>query len=267
MRILAIGDPHGDLSKIKKIPLKGVDLILLTGDLGKADLARKRYFENVEREKRGLPKLEDTLKFNKECYMQIYNSSIRVLKYLSKFAPVYIIFGNVESHDFETRKMERKPGLKLPKFVKNVKMIKGVYIINNKLRNFNGVMIGGLEYFIGGSWNKEFKPSNYGYNLNGARKDTKKARAILSRFKELDILVCHQPPYGILDKVTAKFAPKNWQGKPAGSKVILEYIKKEQPRYVFCGHIHEGKGYKKIGKSEVYNFGVCGYKIVEIGKD
>ena len=49
MRILAIGDPHGDLSKIKKIPLKGVDLILLTGDLGKADLARKRYFENVER--------------------------------------------------------------------------------------------------------------------------------------------------------------------------------------------------------------------------
>jgi Icc-related predicted phosphoesterase len=45
MKILAIGDPHGDLKKIKKIPIEGVDLILITGDLGKADLLRKRVFE------------------------------------------------------------------------------------------------------------------------------------------------------------------------------------------------------------------------------
>ena len=39
MKVLVIGDPHGVLPK--KIPRK-VDLILITGDLGKADLARKR---------------------------------------------------------------------------------------------------------------------------------------------------------------------------------------------------------------------------------
>jgi Icc-related predicted phosphoesterase len=264
MRILVIGDPHGDLDKIKKIPLKGIDLILLNGDLGKADLARKRYFKNVEREKRGLPKLEDTPDFNKKCYMQIYDSSIKVLKYLSKIAPVHTIFGNVESHDSEIRKMEKEIGLRLPKFVKNFKRIKRVYIINNRLRNFNGVRIGGLEYFIDVSWIKEFKPSNYKDNLNGARKETKKSRAILSRFKELDILVCHQPPYGILDKVTFESAPKHWQGKNAGSLSILKYIQSNNPKYVFCGHIHEGEGFAKIKETEVYNLGVCGYKIIEL---
>jgi len=40
MKILAIGDPHGDIKRIKEIPIKGIDLILITGDIGKADLAR-----------------------------------------------------------------------------------------------------------------------------------------------------------------------------------------------------------------------------------
>jgi len=80
---------------------------------------------------------------------------------------------------------------------------------------------------------------------------------------KVDILVCHQPPYGILDKVTNKAAPKHWLGLHAGSKVIFDYIKKQEPRYVFCGHIHEGEGRARIGKSEVYNLGVGGWKIVE----
>ena len=70
-------------------------------------------------------------------------------------------------------------------------------------------------------------------------------------------------PYKILDKVAAKFAPKNWQGKYAGSKTILKYIKNKSPKYVFCGHIHEGKGIKKIGKTQVYNLGSGEYKILE----
>jgi predicted phosphodiesterase len=40
MKVLVIGDPHGNIEKIKTIPLKRVDLIILTGDLGKADLMR-----------------------------------------------------------------------------------------------------------------------------------------------------------------------------------------------------------------------------------
>lgn len=48
MKILAIGDPHGRVDLLRKIPKKDLDIILVTGDVGKADLARKRFFENVE---------------------------------------------------------------------------------------------------------------------------------------------------------------------------------------------------------------------------
>ncbi len=70
-------------------------------------------------------------------------------------------------------------------------------------------------------------------------------------------------PYGILDKVNGKFgAPKIWWGKHAGSKMILEYIKRYKPKYVFCGHIHEAVGKAKIGKTEVYNLGYNGNFLV-----
>ena len=68
MKILAIGDPHGYLKKIRKLDFKDIDLILLTGDLGKADLARKRYFENIEREKKGLEELDEDEKYIKAVY-------------------------------------------------------------------------------------------------------------------------------------------------------------------------------------------------------
>ncbi len=51
VKICAIGDPHGDIKKIKAAPKK-VNMYLLTGDLGKADLARNIYFENRKRKRR-----------------------------------------------------------------------------------------------------------------------------------------------------------------------------------------------------------------------
>jgi len=120
-----------------------------------------------------------------------------------------------------------------------------------------------LEYFIDTSWVKEFKPSQYKEKLAEAKTQSDKAKKVLKNFKKLDILVCHQPPYGILDKITSEFVPKSWQGKHAGSKVILNYIKSKHPKYVFCGHVHESSGMKKINNTIIYNLGVCGYKIIE----
>ena len=52
MKILVIGDPHGS-EKVKKIPISKIkpDIILIPGDIGKADLVRKFYFKNLERER------------------------------------------------------------------------------------------------------------------------------------------------------------------------------------------------------------------------
>jgi len=267
MKILAIGDPHGNLGKIKKIPMQGIDLILLTGDLGKAYLARKRFFENIKRKKEGLPELKKDSKFIKRVSMEIYDSTLNVLIYLSKHAPVYSILGNVGENmikDFKVKREEEKYRIKLPYLGKKIKKIKNFSLVRNRLRNLNGLRIGFLEYFVDTCWIREFKPKDYQKKMKTARKETEKAKKVLNHLKKIDILVCHQPPYGYLDKSNFPGTPPGWRGKHAGSKVILDYIKKYPPKYVFCGHMHEGEGKAKIGKTEVYNLGVAGHKIINL---
>ncbi len=261
MKILAIGDPHGELEKIKKIPIDNIDLILLTGDLGSASLMRKMYFENVEREKMGEPKVEYTPAQEKEAFMESYDSTIALVEYLAKRAPVATIFGNVESSNPATRKLIRKFGLDLPLLSDDLSAMNNVRVINNRIMRFGSLRIGGLNYFIDPCWVKEFKVT--GDLVTRSCHDVKTFKRILDNFGALDILVCHQPPYGILDKVTSQYAPKHWIGKHAGSKLILDYVKKSKPRFVFCGHIHEDEGEALIGRTRVYNLGVANYRILE----
>lgn len=263
MKILAIGDPHGNLEKIRKIPVKWVDLILCTGDIGKADLARERFFENAKRKKEGLSELKEDAEFEKSVYNQVHFSTLNVLKYLSKFSPVYTLEGNVGiAGDSEVRKKNKQHGFNLSSTASEIKKLGTVRLYKNKLRKIRGLRIGFLEYFTDVSWVEEFKPKDYKKSMKKAKRQTEKAKRILKRFGDLDILVCHQPPYGFLDKVNFPGVPKDWFGKHAGSKAILDYVKKYQPKYVFCGHIHEGEGKTKIGKTEVYNLGVAGHKVV-----
>lgn len=265
MKICAIGDPHGNLEKIRKIPMSGVDLILITGDLGRADILRKMAFENVERKRKGLSEIKHSAAQKRKGYLEAYTSSMRIITFLKQFAPVFTIFGNVESSRPRTRR-NSNPEDSLPNLANDLNAMPNVRVINNRVANFKGTRIGGLEYFVDTNWVQEFKPFDYKQRLAEAKKQTEKARKVLQWFDNLDILVTHQPPYGILDKVSAEFAPKNWIGKHAGSKAILQYVKRKQPKYVFCGHIHEGLGKKSVGKTKVYNLGVADYKIVELGK-
>jgi len=210
MKILVIGDPHGDLDKVKKIPVKGIELIFLTGDLGKADLARKKYFENIEREKKGLPELEKGGKFVKAVHEEIHNSTLGILRYFSKFAPVYSLQGNVGIPTIsEVKRDYEKYGIKLISTREKVDSMDHVNLVKNRVRKINRLRVGFLEYFVDECWVKEFKPSDYKKRLFKAKKETDKAKNILKNFGNLDILVCHQPPYGYLDKVDSKFgAPK-----------------------------------------------------------
>ena len=107
-----MGDPHGDLGRVKRIPVKNTDLILLAGDLGKADLMRQVAFENIERKKKGLKKIFHPSK-EKKTFMEAYSSSVEIVKYLKKFAPVFTIYGNVESSNTNTRKEFKEIGLPL----------------------------------------------------------------------------------------------------------------------------------------------------------
>ncbi len=264
MKICAIGDPHGNLKKIKKVS-RNVDFYLVTGDLGKADLARKIHFENIKRKKKGLAEVEVGFKENKKIHDEVHFSTVGILKHLAKSAPTYSLQGNVGI----TTVRQAKERTKKEVFVhiatrKIIDESPKMHIVKNVIRNINGVRVGFLEYFVDVCWVREFKPGDYRKRLKKAKKESDKARRVLKRFGKVDILVCHQPPYGFLDKVNFPGVPRDWRGKHAGSKVILDYVKKFRPRYVFCGHIHEGEGRVRIGESEVFNLGVGGSKVLEL---
>jgi uncharacterized protein len=67
------------------------------------------------------------------------------------------------------------------------------------------------------------------------------------------IAICHAPPLGtMLDRITNL--------KHAGSRAMRQFVEREQPRYFFCGHIHEAAGASdKLGETSAMNVGKKGY--------
>lgn len=266
MKLLILGDPHGKIPKnfdsiIKK---NKIEVILCTGDLGNGDLARKFYLGKTNEE---VAKLRDNAKLEKKIWTEINNSAINVVKKLSQKTRVYSLLGNVGTQtDAQIKREEKKLRIKLPHLRREIEKQKNFHLVQNQIRNINGLKIGFLDYFTDDSWIKEFGEKDK-EKITHAKKGTQKSKRILNWFgkNKIDILVTHIPPYKILDKVNFPGAPKHWQGKHAGSKVVLEYIKKYQPKYVFCGHIHEAKGKAKIGKTTIINAGYNGdCEVIEI---
>ncbi|MCD6213677.1 MAG: metallophosphoesterase [Candidatus Desulfofervidus sp.] len=72
------------------------------------------------------------------------------------------------------------------------------------------------------------------------------------------ILVSHTPPLGTKVDIVGR-------GDHVGSRVIGEFIAKEQPDLCLTGHIHEARNIDKIGKTLILNPGTIaqGYILVE----
>ena len=66
-------------------------------------------------------------------------------------------------------------------------------------------------------------------------------------------LVVHFPPWNTALDEAAK-------GRHAGSRILREWVERKQPRYLFCGHIHECAGKSdQIGATRCLNVGKAGY--------
>lgn len=63
--------------------------------------------------------------------------------------------------------------------------------------------------------------------------------------KEIDILITHTPPYGILDKSGLK--------RSLGCEYLMEKVKEIKPQYHIFGHIHASYGLTKIDKTTFIN--------------
>jgi Icc-related predicted phosphoesterase len=119
----------------------------------------------------------------------------------------------------------------------------------------------GLHHFHGGVMDlAEYKVAALGYssptpfNTPGEYSEAELWDR-LSKFAELKplILICHCPPFGTqLDQVAPNVH--------AGSKSVRKFIETNEPRYFFCGHIHEAEGVAiRIGETEARNVGKRGY--------
>jgi Icc-related predicted phosphoesterase len=264
MKIAAIGDPHGNIEKITKIPLDHVDLILLTGDLGQTDKLRRQAMQYLGISNPGPEERRSHAAGFGQAFLTAHQTALRLAGYLAGFCPVYIVRGNADLSNYDTRKFSRTFGVELPFLYQQLAAIPGVRLIDNRLAGFHGLRIGGIKYFTDISWAEEFELAAIEKIRRRALHDTYKISRVLGRFGQLDILVSHVPPYGVLDRVDSASVPPAWIGRHAGSRAVLEYIRDRQPRYVFCGHIHEAEGCERLGRTEVCNLGMGGCKIIDL---
>ncbi len=126
--------------------------------------------------------------------------------------------------------------------------------------NGRGVTIGDVGFF--GVSASPFSPLHTPYEIS----EEELAKRIDSGYRavkgaRVKVFVPHVPPHDTkVDKV--------FMGLHAGSKSVRQFIDREQPDVVICGHIHEARGQDRIGKSKIVNCGPAGkgyFAVVEIG--
>ncbi len=103
------------------------------------------------------------------------------------------------------------------------------------------IEIDGLTFFGCGGGNTG--PFNTPYELTETQ-----FKEILDKFSGKDkfVFISHCPSKGFLDEVGS--------GLHVGSVAIGEFVKKTQPLFQFCGHIHEEGGKESsIGQTKVHN--------------
>jgi hypothetical protein len=73
------------------------------------------------------------------------------------------------------------------------------------------------------------------------------------------VMVCHTPPFDTrLDRLM--------NGQPVGSPAVRAFIEQYAPDLALVGHIHEGRGVDRLGRTLVLNAGALrdgGYVVVE----
>jgi len=77
------------------------------------------------------------------------------------------------------------------------------------------------------------------------------------------ILLSHNPPYGT-------DADRSMNGEHIGSHAVREFVEREAPILVSCGHIHEARSVSKLGDTLIVNAGPAknGYcAVIEIGPE
>jgi Icc-related predicted phosphoesterase len=224
MKIFAATDIHGEA-----VEIPDCDLVLIAGDFAKGEKLREVVF--------GKGDLEEAKK-------EIIESSINVIKTLPEKS--ILSLGNVE-----------KPCIN--EILEEISS-RGHFGLANNVMEMKGFKILGLKFFMEERWAREAYPNNED-KIQRAITEEKEIKEFLKSNPHADIILSHLPPHKTLDFSTRpELLPKSYP-EHCGSKLLLEYIKNNQPKLVITGHIHI-PGEVELGKTKVINPGKG--KLIEI---
>jgi Icc-related predicted phosphoesterase len=92
------------------------------------------------------------------------------------------------------------------------------------------VEIEGLKFF-GSNFTPEF--NNWAFNLT-----ERQSKIFWENAPEADVVVCHGPPYKVLDSVTPEYKHE----RPLGCIHFKNYLERVKPKVAMFGHIHGSGG-------------------------
>ncbi|MDO8517339.1 MAG: metallophosphoesterase family protein [Nanoarchaeota archaeon] len=258
MKILAIGDFHGDFPEKLKVLIKNEKpkLILSTGDYAGIKEWRpllKKIFK-ARNNGKNLSALEilGTKKYNL-LLKKDFNDGKKVIENLNKLKiKTFSVFGNGDWYEPIPNDSKRN-------YAKLIKKLNYIKNINRGHGSFEKLKITGF----GGYLDPDAYFTKIGIKAINEDKETNKERKIGYDYEEEklmnliknkpEILLIHYTPYGCLDRLKEKDSPLN--GKNLGVSSYNRAIEKFKPVLVICGHMHENQGSCNIGKTIIVNPG------------
>jgi Icc-related predicted phosphoesterase len=294
MKILVIGDLHG---RKPRIHFKDYDCIIQVGDVCDDREFRpyiKKWFSALKKDRENTPSVDEFIvrDIGKKGMKKLEENSVkigrRILEYLDSLGkPVFIVPGNwdqsygktkiknPDKDDYSYRKyfydswMGDRMNIKLTRGLKNVRDCQFKNYQFNNINFYGYGLSSGYEYY-----KRKLK-----LNLSNKEKNLleksyfnllKKLFNLYSkRNKRLStIFISHNIPYDTkLDTVKNKSSYAH--GKHLGSYVARIFCEKYEPLICIGGHIHEGIGKDKIGKTLLINpgYGVDAQVLIDLDEN
>lgn len=201
MKITAISDIHGSL-----IPIDPTDLLIIAGDWSPLEIQFKIWYMREWINDYLLPWFKD-IQADKIIFIAGNHDFI--------CDPVHIQTPLQDAPSITFNKDILKPSLKKHNLLHKVTYLESSFI------KYKGYKVFGIPY-VDGCKGWAFSQGEY--------------RGSYNVIPKCDILVTHQPP--LFDGV-GRTVVKGLECE-FGSWALLEAMQKRKPKYLFCGHIHDG---------------------------